>query len=79
MTKPKILLLCDHPSWAFDYDAREISKHLADHFSFEIAYAKGESPIDEDDYDLIWVFWWRAASKTVRKYTLENREGNQRP
>jgi glycosyltransferase involved in cell wall biosynthesis/SAM-dependent methyltransferase len=57
-TKPKILLLCDRPEWAFDYDAKNIAKHLSDHFTFDIRYIVDSPEIDESQYDLIWVFWW---------------------
>lgn len=56
--KPSILLLCDQHGWAFDVCAQQLAKHLAYRFDFDIRYVADEPHICQDDYDLIYVFWW---------------------
>lgn len=64
--KPRILLLCDRPGWAFDFDAHNISKQLGEFFDFEILFVVERPVFDESEFDLIWVFWW--GERYHRKY-----------
>lgn len=91
--KPRILLLCDRPGWAFDICARNLVAHLSSRFTFDIFYVVDQPEIDQDVYDLVYVFWWGERyhrrfvtdlSKIVKevsshRWEIENLYGNHTP
>lgn len=56
--KPRILFLCDKKGWAFDTVARNLVFHLSNKYQFTIKYIKDIPEINEDHYDIIYLFFW---------------------
>lgn len=54
--KPKILLCCDVPGWAWWYKAHILKKYLSDEFDFEIICLDKKSFDGKDKYDLYFTF-----------------------
>lgn len=56
--RPRILFLCDRAGWAYDNEARSLASRLHSDFLFDIRYVAEEPVIDDQAYDLVYVFWW---------------------
>ena len=55
--KPRVLLLADYHNWAFDFNARAITRILGDRYVFETLFTEDRPLIDESRYDIIQVFF----------------------
>ena len=67
----KILFLADKRGGAFDITARNLVTFLRDEYDTTIMFIDDEPFIDENEYDLIYVFWWgeRWHRKYLRDYS----------
>lgn len=70
MSKPRILLLPDKRNWAFDFNARAITRILGDQYDFETLFIADEPEIDDSKYDIIQIFYG------LEKYHLPFLRGN---
>jgi glycosyltransferase involved in cell wall biosynthesis/SAM-dependent methyltransferase len=58
LNKPRILFLCDKKGWAFDIVAHNLMPYLAHKYDFTVQYVREQPTIDEEEYDIIYVFFW---------------------
>lgn len=58
IAKPRILFYCDRRGWAYHVTAQQLASHLADRYQFDIVFAEDNPVFDENQYDLVYVFWW---------------------
>lgn len=56
--KPRILLLADQRGWAYDRAAQGLSQALSSAFDFTIRYVADQPNLDDEDFDLLHVFYW---------------------
>ncbi len=56
--KPRVLLLVDMPSWAFDFVAHQMVRTLSDDFQLDIKYVSKRPRVNAKKYDLLYVFFW---------------------
>src|SRR3989344_3804287 len=57
MKKPRILLLADYHDWAFDFNARAMTRILGDRYHFETLFTEDKPHIVDSNYDIIQVFY----------------------
>ncbi len=64
--KPKALLICDVPGWAFDVNMRDMAAYLGDRFDFDFWYVVNYKPDQPDNplpdlgaYDVIYNLYHR--------------------
>lgn len=76
MQRPKVLLYCDRPDWAYHTTATQLMEQLKDRYDFDLVFAQDFPQFDASRYDVIYVFWWgerrhRAYLQQGRKVTKE--------
>jgi len=57
--KPKILIVCDVPGWAYDNVSSAIMNELQGVFDFYKVYAQDLPVINHQPYDLVYCMYWR--------------------
>ena len=55
---PRIVLLADHPRWAFDHVATSIAERLRERFDIRVRYVVDQPELDPAKIDLLYVFYW---------------------
>ena len=58
LRKPRVLLVCDRPGWAYDFVARQLMVRLEGRFDFELLHSSDNKAFDARSFDLVYLFWW---------------------
>lgn len=56
--RPRIVLYCDRPNWAYDHRAQELVKCLEDEYELSVKYVVEHPKLRSRQFEILVVFFW---------------------
>ena len=56
--RPRVLILADRPGWAYDIEAQNVTRVLAEEYDVQVRYVAERPDLSQEEFDLLWVCFW---------------------